>query len=98
MDRNYSFIIDYQNARYHGKISSSSSKGKKLIKSGPGILIDDDINFIFSNWKNNLPDGKTVLIDRLGNYFYSKLKAPTGNPAGLAIIRVGTVLIMTKFS
>jgi hypothetical protein len=56
------------------------------------------MNFIFSNWKNNLPDGKTVLIDRLGNYFYSKLISPFGGPIGIAILRIGTILLLIKFS
>jgi hypothetical protein len=74
------------------------AKNAKLLKDGPGVLIDDDINFIYSNWKNNLPNGRTVLIDRLGNYFYSKLTASSGNPTGSAFVRVGSILLLANFS
>ena len=52
--QNSSFVIDYHNAKYQGKISSLvNAKTTKIIKEGPGIVIDDDMNFMVSDWKSN---------------------------------------------
>jgi hypothetical protein len=34
--------------------------------------MDDELNLIVSNWKNNTLNGKTALINRFGNYIYGR--------------------------
>lgn len=69
----YNAVIDYRNAKYQGKlISNLGNDSNKVFKNGPGILVDDEMNFLYSNWKNNQLNGRTVLINRFGNYIYGK--------------------------
>ena len=48
---NSHLTLDYRNARYEGYIDGQGSRNSL------GILIDDDLSFYVSHWKNNLLDG-----------------------------------------
>ena len=67
-------VIDYQNAKYQGKLLNKDlgKNNTKIVKGGLGILMDDQLNFVLSNWKNDKLNGKSFLINRSKNYIYGK--------------------------
>lgn len=66
LSKNSRSVIDYRNARYQGHIDSQSNR------QSLGILIDDDLSFYVSHWKNNLLDGETLVYIAHGKYIYGK--------------------------
>mgnify|MGYP000872904330 CR=1 FL=1 len=57
-------IIDYRNARYQGHVDNQENR------QNLGILVNDDLSFYVSNWKNNLLNGQTLVYISHGKYIY----------------------------
>ena len=61
--------IDYRNAKYQGEVDKNTG-GRK----GYGILIDDDLSFYASQWKNGKLNEDTVIYISHGKYIYGEWK------------------------
>jgi hypothetical protein len=61
--------IDYVNAMYQGCIGQSNRGNKP---NGYGIIIDDELNFFVSKWKNEQFNGFTYMktVDEISCYGY----------------------------
>ena len=70
--------IDYRNARYQGFLHSKTSK-----RDGLGIVLDDDMNIYFAEWKNGLVHGMTLFLTAGGRVCYGEWR--DGMPCGLNV-------------
>ena len=59
--------LDYRNAKYQGEVDLTGSTRK-----GFGILIDDDLSFYASQWKEGKLNGPTVIYMSHGKYIYGQ--------------------------
>ena len=60
--------------------------------------MDDDLNFLVSNWSKNRLTGKTALINRFGNYLYGKWDENLKSPTGLIVLKIKQFYIIARFS
>ena len=81
--------IDYRNAKYQGEVV----KGRR---SGLGILIDDDLSFYASHWKDGKLNDSTLVYISHGKYIYGQWK--NNEPHGLNVFRIGDTVILGEFN
>lgn len=55
MSQSYLGHLDSRNTKYQGFIEKSS-------RNGIGILVDEFVVFCMSHWKNDQPNGPTLII------------------------------------
>ena len=78
--------VDYRNAKYQGEMSKSGER------QGQGILIDDDLSFYASQWKDGKLNDSTVIYINHGKYIYGLWK--NNQPHGLNVFRIGDTVIL----
>ncbi len=59
-------LIDYRNGKYQGHTDHS------MTRNGFGILIDDDLSFYASHWKDGKLNDSTVIYISHGKYIYGQ--------------------------
>jgi hypothetical protein len=72
--------VDYRNARYQGMLHAKSSK-----RDGVGIVMDDDLNFYCSEWRQGCMHGCSFLLSSDGSLLYGEWQE--GQPSGLNVFR-----------
>lgn len=82
-------LIDYRNARFQGFTNSHS------VRNGFGILIDDDLSFYASNWKDGKLNDDTVIYISHGKYIYGQWHE--NEPHGLNVFRIGDTVVLGEF-
>lgn len=79
-------MIDYRNAKYQGEINSTQSR------NGFGILVDDDLSFYASTWKDGKLNNATMIYINHGKYIYGEWK--NNEPHGLNVFRIGDTVVL----
>lgn len=79
--------IDYRNAKYQGEVNPSGNTRK-----GYGILIDDDLSFYASLWRDGKLSGPTVIYISHGKYIYGEWL--NNEPHGLNVFRIADTVIV----
>ena len=82
--------IDYRNARYQGHTNKESQK------EFSGILIDDDLSFYASHWKNDMLNGATIVYISHGKYIYGQWM--NNEPHGLNVFRTGDTVLLANYN
>jgi hypothetical protein len=83
------YLIDYRNAKYQGQTNSSSQR------HGFGILVDDDLSFYVSTWKNGKLNDATMIYISHGKYIYGQWT--DNEPSGLNVFRIGDTVVLGEF-
>lgn len=82
--------FDYRNAKYQGEIDPVTE-----VRTGSGILIDDDLSFYASNWKDGKINGSSVIYMSHGKYIYGQWY--NNEPHGLNVFRIADTVIVGEF-
>lgn len=61
-------IVDYRNAKFQGTLNEANQRNNF------GVLIDDDLSFYISNWKDNRLNASTLVYIAHGKYIYGEWK------------------------
>ena len=81
--------FDYRNAKYQGEVAATGSR------NGFGILVDDDLSFYASHWKDNRLNDSTVIYISHGKYIYGQWGH--NEPNGLNVFRIGDTVVVGEF-
>lgn len=82
-------LIDYRNARFQGFTNVQSTR------DGFGILVDDDLSFYATTWKDGKINDDTVIYISHGKYIYGQWQE--NEPHGLNVFRIGDTVVLGEF-